>query len=228
MADFPKIAVELRDGTGKGAARAVRREGFVPGVIYGDKRDPAAIKMDRRNLERELNQGGFFSKLYDLEAGGKRQRVLPRDVQFDVVTDVPIHVDFFRVAEDAVITINVPLNYLNEENCEGLIQGGVLNVVRHEIEVVCRADAIPQSFDADLLGLEIGDSLHISAITLPEGVELTITDRDFTVLTIATPAAKIEDEIEAAEGEEGLEGIEGEEGVEGEEGETEEESPAEE
>jgi len=205
MADFPIMTVELRDGTGKGAARAARRDGFVPGVIYGDKRDPATIKMDRRLLQRELNQGGFFSKLYDLDAGGKRQRVLPRDVQFNVVTDVPIHVDFLRVAADAKVTINVPLTFLNEEECEGLKVGGVLNVVRHEIEVVCRADAIPQAFEADLKDLEMGDSLHISAITLPEGVELTITDRDFTVLTIAAPAAKVEDEIELAEGEEGLE-----------------------
>jgi len=203
MADIQQMSVELREGSGKGAARQTRREGQVPGVIYGDKRDPASIKMDRRLLERELHQGGFFSKLYDLDAGGKRQRVLPRDVQLDAVTDVPIHVDFLRVAEDAMVTINVPLNYLNEEECEGLIQGGVLNVVRHEIEVVCRADAIPQSFDADLKDLQMGDSLHISAIELPDGVELTITDRDFTVLTIAAPAAKVEDEI--AEDEEALE-----------------------
>jgi large subunit ribosomal protein L25 len=225
MADIQQMSVELREGSGKGAARQTRREGLVPGVIYGDKRDPASIKMDRRMLERELHQGGFFSKLYDLEAGGKSQRVLPRDVQFDVVTDVPIHVDFLRVAVDAVVTINVPLNYLNEEECEGLKQGGVLNVVRHEIEVVCRADAIPQSFDVDLRDLQMGDSLHISAISMPDGVELTITDRDFTVLTIAAPAAKIEDEV--AEGEEGLEAadtesVEGDEEAGDEEGDSEE------
>ena len=213
MADFPILAVELRDGRGKGAARAVRREGFVPGVIYGGKREPTSIKVDRRVLERELHGGGFFSKLFDLQADGKNQRALPRDIQFDVVTDVPIHVDFLRLAEDAKININVPVSFLNEEECTGLRRGGILNVVRYEIEMFCRADAIPSSIECDLTGLDIGDSLHISAISLPDGVEPTISDRDFTILTIAAPGATIEEEDAAlAESEAEAEGLVPEDG----------------
>tara|TARA_R110002167_G_scaffold83009_2_gene226070 strand:+ start:427 stop:1068 length:642 start_codon:yes stop_codon:yes gene_type:complete len=201
MSEDNVITVELRDRVGKGAARAARREGLVPGIIYGDKRDPQPIVMERRQLERLMHSGAFFNSLYDLKAGDLTQRVLPRDVQTDVVTDVPLHVDFLRLAVDAEITIEIPVIFIGEEDCPGLRHGGVLNVVRHEIEVRCRADAIPEHFELDLSQADVGDSLHISAVTLPEGVVPTITDRDFTIATIAAPTVQQETTESEEEGE---------------------------
>lgn len=199
MSEDTVITVELRDRVGKGAARAARREGLVPGIVYGDKRPPQPIVVDRRQLERLINTGAFFNTLYDLKADDRTQRVLPRDVQVDVVTDVPLHVDFLRLAQDAEITIEVPVVFIGEEDCPGLRQGGVLNIVRHEVEVRCRADAMPEQFEIDLSQAEIGDSLHISAVTLPDGVVPTITDRDFTIATIAAPTVQREETEEDEE-----------------------------
>jgi large subunit ribosomal protein L25 len=206
MQDIGEIEVEAREATGKGAARALRRQNRIPAVVYGSDAPPRTISVGRRDLEQELARGGFQNRLLNLKLEDKSQRVLPREVQFHVVTDVPIHVDFLRLAEDAELALMVPMVFVNEEECEGLRRGGVLNVVRHEIEVMCRADAIPETIECDLTGLDIGDSIHISAITLPEGVAPTITDRDFTIATIAAPSLKSEEEEEAEEGEE----IEGE------------------
>jgi large subunit ribosomal protein L25 len=223
MSNENEITVELRDRVGKGAARAVRREGLVPGVIYGGKLPPQPITITRKDLERHVGSGAFFNTLYTLKADGKTQQVLPRDLQQHVVTDVPLHVDFLRISEDAEIVIAVPVSFIDEDKCEGLRQGGVLNVVRYEVEVRCKAIAIPEQIEVSLEGLEIGDSLHISAISLPEGAQPTIDDRDFTVATIAAPSV-IPTEAEEAELAEGEEGLEGEEGVveEGAEGEAEE------
>ena len=175
------------------------------------------ITLDPRELERELKTGGFLATIYNVSIDQDKERVLPRDVQFDPVTDRAIHVDFLRVSAATSVTVQVPVNFLNEEESPGLKRGGLLNVVRHEIEMTCRADAIPSGIDIDLTGLDIGDSIHISMITLPDGVAPTITDRDFTVATIAAPTVVQEDE-EAEEGDELEEGIEGEieEGAEGE------------
>lgn len=218
MADVQRLVVEPRDRAGKGTARAVRRAGRVPAVIYGAKKDPVLISLEQRELMREVNSGSFFASLLDLEVTGKtKERVLPRDLQLDPVTDQPIHVDFLRVRADTELNVEVPVAFLNEEECVGLKRGGVLNVVRHVIELSCRADAIPQQIEIDLTGYDIGDSVHISQITLPEGVEPTITDRDFTVVTIAAPSVISEDEEEGAEeGEEGeaAEPAEGEEAAE--------------
>lgn len=203
MDEASEIVVEARDGTGKGAARAARRAGMVPGVVYGDKKPSAAISLSRRTLERELNSGAFFSTLYELKLDDRRQKVLPRDVQRHPVTDMPLHVDFLRLAADARVTIEVPVQFVNEEESEGLKRGGVLNVVRYDIEVSCRADAIPERIEVDLAGTDIGDSVHISAVKLPDGVEPTITDRDFTIATIAAPT--VQEEEAPAEGEEGAE-----------------------
>lgn len=200
MSDDNVITVELRDRVGKGAARAARRQGLVPGIIYGDKRDPQPVVVERRQLERLMQSGAFYNSLYDLKAGDLTQRVLPRDVQVDVVSEVPLHVDFLRLGKDAEITIEVPVVFIGEDSCPGLRQGGVLNVVRHEIEVRCRADAIPEHFELDLSSAEIGDSLHISAVVLPEGVVPTITDRDFTIATIAAPTV-VREESEDGEDE---------------------------
>ncbi len=216
MNDISEIRVEAREGTGKGVARQLRREGRVPGVVYGREMAPRALSIDRRELERELNRGGFMNRLYDLRLEDRTQRVLPREVQFHVVTDAPIHVDFLRLDEDAEITIAIPVVFANEEESPGLRQGGVLNVVRYEIEVVCRADAIPENIEIDLTGLKVGDSLHISAVTLPEGTTAAITDRDFTIATIAAPSVQLEEDEEKEEELEGEGEIEGEDQVEGE------------
>ena len=209
MAEVSIIAAERRERAGKGPARAARRAGRVPGVIYGAKKDPAMVTLDPRELDRELNTGGFMATIYDVQIEQNKERVLPRDVQFDPVTDRPIHVDFLRVSATTSVTVQVPVNFLNEEESPGLKRGGLLNVVRHEIEMFCRADAIPSAVEVDLTGLDIGDSVHISMISLPDGVVPTITDRDFTVATIAAPTVAQEEE-EAEEGEELEEGVEGE------------------
>jgi len=213
MADIGSLPAEPRDRVGKGATRALRRTGRVPAVIYGSKEDPLSVSLDPKMLDRELNSPGFFARLYDVAVDGGTHRVLPRDVQYDVVRDTPIHVDFLRVGATTRLNVNVPVRFVNEEECEGLRRGGVLNVVRHEVELSCRADSIPPELIANLTGLDIGASIHISDIALPEGVTPTIDDRDFTVATIAAPTVVAEREVEEVEGEE-IEG-EGEE-VEGE------------
>jgi large subunit ribosomal protein L25 len=179
-----------------------------------------AISVERKALERQIHVPGFFIRLVDVSLDGETHRVLPRDVQFHPVSDVPLHVDFLRFSADRKITVAVPVHFNNEEESPGLKRGGVLNIVRHEVEVLCTADNIPQIFEIDLTGFDIGDAVHASMVALPEGVTFTITDRDFTIATVAAPTVIAEEA--AAEGEEGEE-IEGEEGVaaEGAEGEAE-------
>jgi len=222
MADIATIAAERRERAGKGTARAVRRAGRVPAVIYGNSEDPLMITVEQRLLERELLDPNFFIHLVDLEVEGEAHRVLPREAQFHPVTDRPMHVDFLRYSATRKITVEVPVHFENEDEAPGIRQGGVLNVVRHALEVLCTADRIPDGFAIDLTGLEIGDSVHASAVPLPEGVEFTITDRDFTIATIAAPTlAPVEEEEEGAEAAE-VEGEEAEAEGEGEEPEKEE------
>lgn len=202
MAQAHPLNAELRDRAGKGAARAVRREGRVPGVIYGNKQEPVLISLDPVDLMKEYSKAGFFSHVYEIAVGGDKYKVLARDLQTHPINDLPIHVDFMRFSAKTRLAVNVYVEFINEDTCPGLKEGGVLNVVRHEVELRCSPDNIPESLVADLSGLEIGDSLHISAITLPEGVELTI-DRDFTVATIAAPTVFTEtEEGEDEDGEE--------------------------
>ena len=209
MADIQTIAAASRDRGGKGTARAARRAGKVPAVIYGNNEEPILITIDRIKLEQEINKSGFLIRLLDVEVDDKIHRVLPRDTQFHPVTDRPIHVDFLRYSAERKLTVEVPVHFLNEDDSPGLKNGGVINVVRHMIEVSCIADAIPERFEIDLAGLEIGDSIHASALILSEGVELTITDRDFTIATIAAPTVMAaEEEVESEEGIEGEEGSE--------------------
>ena len=219
MADVGVLAAELRDRVGKGSSRAVRRDGRVPAVIYGAGKDPLPITLAFNEVLKEVKRGRFTGTLFDVEVSGDKERVIPRDVQVDVISDFPIHIDFLRISSDSRITVDVPVRFINEDDSVGLKRGGVLNVVRHEIELSCPADAIPGELVADLAGLDIGGSVHISEISLPEGVTPTITDRDFTVATIAAPSGGADEEEEA----EAAEGLEGEEGVEGEETEGEEE-----
>ena len=211
------ITAEIREQVGKGAAREARRNGSIPGVVYGDNKSPQPITVNRQQMDKLLEQPGLFNTLYELQVGDKKQQVLPRDVQLDVVTDIPLHVDFLRLSGTTEITIDVPVVFINQEESEGLKQGGVLNIVRHQIEVRCKASTIPQFIEVDLTGAEMGDSIHISAVSLPEGVAPTITDRDFTIVTVAAPTIHVEPEDE-----ESIEGEEGEEGATLESGEVEE------
>ncbi len=187
-----EIKATARPKAGKGAARQVRREGKVPGVIYGDKQDAVIIALDSNELAKVIGKGKFLSTLFNVDIDGKKTRVIPRDVQLDPVRDFAIHVDFQRVGPGGKIRVNVPCKFINEAASPGLKRGGVLNVVRHEVEVICSADAIPAFFEFDMTGIEIGRSIHISATTLPADVSLVIRDRDFTVATVA--GAKAQDE----------------------------------
>ena len=226
MTEIHRLAGETRTRVGKGAAREDRRNGRVPAIVYGAGKDPSSVTLPENEVKRELNTGAFYSTLYDLEIDGDKTRVLPRDVQFHPVTDRPEHIDFLRVSARTKVHVNVPVHFINEEESPGLERGGVLNVVRHEVEFYCRADAIPSFIEVDLAGLEIGDGCHISMVKLPDGVEPTITDRDFTIATIAAPTVlKAEDEEEAEGEEEELEGEEAEgEETEGEDAEGSEDS----
>lgn len=208
MAEASVLSVERRSSSGKGASRAARRAGFIPGIVYGGDAEPVSIQIRDSELHRTVNRGRFFSQLVDLELDGERIRTIPRDMQLDVVRDLPIHVDFMRLSPRAVVNVLVPVQFVNEEESPGLRRGGVLNVVRHEIELKCPATNIPEVLIADLAGLEIGDVVHISAIELPARTSLTISDRDFAVATIASPsalAAQIREEQEAAAIEAGIE-----------------------
>lgn len=188
MSEVTAIVAELRDRAGKGAARATRRSGKVPGVIYGAKQTPVCIALDPRIVWAEISRPGFHTRLFDVDAGkGGKHRCLARDVQMHPVTDQPLHIDFMRVSADARVHVAVPVHFINETKSPGIKRGGVLNIVRHEIDVTCPADHIPHEYVIDLTGLDIGDSVHISAIALGEGVQVTSHERDFTIASIAAP-----------------------------------------
>jgi len=203
MSQTREISAEKRDRAGKGSARAARRLGRVPAVIYGDGKEPEMISLAYNELFHNIHKGRFLSTLYAVKIGGKTERVLPRDVQLDPVTDQPLHVDFLRIGKGKKVPVMVPVHFTNELASPGLKRGGVLNIVRHEVELLCPADALPEFIEVDLTGKEIGEGIHISHIHLPEGASPTITDRDFTVATIAAPTIMKETAEEApAEGEE--------------------------
>ena len=191
------LKATVRARAGKGAARQARREGKVPGVIYGDNQTPQTINLDYNDLWRQYLKGHFTSTVFDLDVDGVHNRVIPRDLQVDPVRDLPLHVDFLRVGKDGLIRVGVPVRFINELLSPGLKRGGVLNVVRHEVEVTCPYDKIPAFFEIDVTGLEIGRSLHVSAITMPAGVAPVIKGRDFTIATIAG-AVKQEEAAPAA------------------------------
>jgi large subunit ribosomal protein L25 len=186
MAQTNELKATARAQGGKGAARAVRREGKVPAVIYGgDEKTAETVALDHNELFKIIKRGRFLSTVFDIDIGGKSTRAIPRDVQLDPVKDLPIHVDFQRIGADNRVRIGVPMRFINDASSPGLKRGGVLNIVRREVEVWAPADKIPEYFEADLDGLEIGRSIHISAVKLPDGVRPTIIDRDFTIATIA-------------------------------------------
>jgi large subunit ribosomal protein L25 len=193
MAEAKQLAAAVRSGTGKGAARSVRREGRIPGVIYGGGEPAQPISLDHKTLNHLIYQGKFLTTIFEIEVDGKKQRTIPRDYQLDVVKDTPLHVDFLRLKPGTRIRVDVPVRFINHEAAPGLKRGGSLNIVRHTVEMLVPADNIPDSLTADLPGLDFNDSLHISAFKLPEGCTPTIRDRDFTVVTLAPPSARAED-----------------------------------
>lgn len=201
MSDVLTLEAQARDRGGKGASRAVRREGRVPAVIYGNKEAAISIHVEEKRLVRLLETGHFMNTVVEVSVDGKAYRTLPRDVQFHPVNDRPLHVDFLRVAADTLIAVNVPVRFINEEASPGLKRGGVLNVVRHEVEVKCPADAIPDDIVVDVTGFDVGESIHISIVKLPAKVS-TVIDRDFTIATIAAPSSlKSQEGDTAQEGE---------------------------
>ena len=204
MSDDTTISADQRERVGKGSARAARRAGLVPAVIYGDKKDPVGITMEAREITKIVHQPGIFGRLLEIDVAGTKSTVLTRDIQFHPVSEIVMHLDFLRVSQSATVSVAVPVEFINEDKCPGIKIGGVLNVVRYEVELNCPATAIPEKITIDLDGVKIGDSIHISAIPLPEGVSPTITDRDFTVATLASPGGgvKNEDDEDAADGEE--------------------------
>jgi len=189
MSDQLVLSAETRERGGKGASRELRRSGRVPAVVYGGKEEPLMIHVEEKLLMKQLMTGHFMNSVVMIEVGGKQVRTLPKDVAFHPVKDRPIHVDFLRISKDAKVNVSVPVVFENEEASPGLKRGGVLNIVRHELELVCDAANIPDDIAIDVTGFEVGDSIHISHVKLPKGSESAITDRDFTIATIVAPSA---------------------------------------
>lgn len=192
MSDSTIINGNLRNSTGKGSARAARRAGRIPAIIFGDKKETISIDIEEREYKKIMNQSGIFSRLLDLSVDGKSNLVLTRDIQFHPVSENPLHVDFLRVGKGSNINVSVPVSFINEELSPGLKTGGVLNTVRFELELMCPADSIPEKIEINLEGLVVGDSIKISSVNLPDGVSSTILDRDFTIATIAAPTVMSE------------------------------------
>ena len=201
MSNENQLTGQARERVGKGAARELRRNSMVPAVIYGDKQPPLSIALPLKEVTQKVHAGGFMTNILSIDVDGETHQALPKDYQLHPVKDTVMHVDLLRVSRKTVVTVDVPVHFENEENCPGIKVGGVLNVVRHTVEVTCPATSIPESFVVDLINLELGDSANISSVDLPEGVEPTITDRDFTIATIATPAGLRSDGAEGGEDE---------------------------
>ncbi|MBT8471120.1 MAG: 50S ribosomal protein L25/general stress protein Ctc [Marinicaulis sp.] len=224
MAETDVFHCEPRKRTGTGGARAVRRDGWTPGVLYGGGEEPVAIRLRSNEVLKAFMHGRLRPQLAKIDVPGEdgQQPVIPRDVQIHPVKGFPIHVDLMRVNEKTRIDVEVPVRFINEDDSPGLKRGGVLNVVRHAIDIYAPATAIPDIFEIDVTGLEIGDAVHVSSIALPDGVTLVTTDRDYTVATIAAPSAlkssddAADDEAEGAEAGEDDEAAEAAEGGDGE------------
>ena len=189
MSKTYELTAEARDRVGKGSAREVRRNGKVPAVIYGDKQSPLSIALSYKEIYYKIHGGGFLTTIATIDVGGEKIQVLPKDYQLDPVRDFPMHVDFLRVGKGTKVRVQIPVRFVNHELSAGIKRGGVLNIVRHEVEFHCPVNAIPEFITVDLDGTDIGDSLHISAVKLPEGVKPVIIDRDFTIATIAGSSA---------------------------------------
>ena len=199
MSDTLTLPAERRERAGKGASRSLRREGRIPAVIYGGKEEPLTIHVEEKELVKQLMTGHFMNSIVKIEVGGDTVRTLPKDVALHPVSDRPTHADFLRLSRDSTVEVSIPVIFTNEEGSPGLKKGGVLNVVRHELDLVCAADKIPGEIEIDVTGKEVGDSIHISEVTLPEGSTSAITDRDYTIATLVAPSALKKSEEETAE-----------------------------
>ncbi|MDR6816550.1 large subunit ribosomal protein L25 [Neorhizobium sp. 2083] len=193
-----ELKAEARERVGKGSSRELRRNGFIPAVIYGDKQSPLAIALSTNEVTKRIHAGGFMTTVATIDVNGEKIQVLPKDYQLDPVRDFTMHVDFLRVSGNTEVSVEVPVHFVNEEKSPGIKVGGVLNIVRHEVELLCPANDIPEFLTVDLTGAKIGDSLHISAVKLPAGVRPVISDRDFTIATIVAPAAGVAEEEPAS------------------------------
>lgn len=197
------LDINVRENTGTGNARAARRAGMVPGVIYGGDEAPVAVSVKYNEMLKAINSGQFLSNMIELSHDGKTQKVLTKDVDFHPVSDMPIHVDFYRVTAKSIIEVEVTVNFVGEEESPGMKEGGSLNIVKYAVEVKCPAGEIPDEITVDLSTMEIGDALKISDVKLPKNVKPSITDRDFTIVTMIASRAAIEEDAEGEEGEEG-------------------------
>jgi large subunit ribosomal protein L25 len=202
MADASELKAQARDRVGKGAARALRREGLIPAVIYGDKQPPVSIAISYKDANHRIYAGGFLSHVITLDVDGAKHRVIPRDYHLDPVKDKPIHVDFLRIGANSKINVQVHVSFINEDLSPGLKRGGVLNVVHHTVELTCPAESIPEQIVVDLEGLDVGDTVHISAIKLPDGVTVHSHEADLTIATIVAPSALKSEEADTAPAEE--------------------------
>ncbi|MCK3776540.1 50S ribosomal protein L25/general stress protein Ctc [Ensifer sesbaniae] len=191
-----ELKAETRERVGKGSSRELRRNGLIPAVIYGDKQAPLSIALSTKEVTMKIHAGGFMTTVATIDVNGEKIRVLPKDYQLDPVRDFTMHVDFLRVSKDSQVTVEVPVHFVNEEKSPGLKAGGVLNIVRHEVELNVSADDIPEFLTVDLSGLKVGDAIHISNIKLPKGATPVIADRDFTVATLVAPAGGVKEEAE--------------------------------
>jgi len=213
MSENSQLVVSKRTKSGTGDSRSVRLKKKVPGIIYGDKKDPIPVLLEENILKVKIKDPTFFSKQCEIKINDEVIKVLPKDLQLHPVKESVLHIDFLRVGDNTTVTLLVPVKFINENNCPGIKQGGVLNVVRREIELITLVSKIPESLEANLDGLEIGDSIHISSINLEEGVKPSISDRDFTIATIASPTVmKVEEEKPVEETGEGVDGAEAKEG----------------
>jgi large subunit ribosomal protein L25 len=188
MSDMLSLPAEARNRAGKGASRALRREGRVPAVVYGGNEEPLGIHVEEKELRRQLGTGHFFNSIVEIAVNGATMRTLPKDVAFHPVTDRPLHADFLRISKDHKVHVNVPVHFVNEAASPGLKRGGVLNIVRHELDLICDPEKIPEEIQIDVTGLEVGASIHISHVALPDGANSAISDRDFTIATIVAPS----------------------------------------
>ncbi|WP_375642240.1 MULTISPECIES: 50S ribosomal protein L25/general stress protein Ctc [unclassified Bartonella] len=197
------LKAEKRERVGKGSSRELRRNGLIPAVIYGEKQPPLAITVPYKEIFYKIHAGGFRTTIATIILDKQKIMVLPKDYQLDPVRDFPLHVDFLRISAKSVVEVNIPVHFLNEDTAPGLKKGGVLNIVRHEIECTAPASAIPEAIEIDLSSYSIGDSIHISAVQLPKDVTPIIQDRDFTIATIAAPAGMdVSDETSEQENDE--------------------------
>ena len=196
MSDILEIHAERRDDNKN--PRLIRKDGKIPAIVYGEKKDPLLIALDNKLIKKQIEMSGFFSKQFSINVDGEKHRVLPKDLQLHPVKETILHLDFLRIGENTKVTVSVPVQFISENDCPGLRQGGVINIVRHEVEIKAPVNKIPEMLEIDLKGIEIGDSIHISSVKLDEDVKPLITDRDFTIATLAPPTV-IQDVEEKSE-----------------------------